>query len=218
MGGMRLSAALLAALALPSLASAQSADLPRVFAGGGIVLASTDGASRMRLYDEDPLGIWLVEGGVRVARRLGVGAELVRPGVARASTRGISFQSFGEQREFAVLGMVRGRLAGAGRLGLDLTGGAGVLFQRHESSFLPCAVGCTMSRDEVMTNRASAFAFGADVPFRLARHFEIAAVGRYYFLNRGDHLPSDPRDLLPWQFEWRSSSRFGVGVTGRAAW
>lgn len=136
----------------------------------------------------------------------------------RAVTRGRSFQSFGEQRERAVLGIVRIRAAAHRRIALDVAGGAGVLLQHHEASFAPCFSGCEVSSVRTLDHTATAIAAGVDVPIHIARHFEMAATGRYYFLQCGDNLPDDPRDLLPWQFEYRSSARIVIGGGARVVW
>ena len=215
---MRLIACVCAVLAAAPTASAQSAELPRAFIGGGVSFATGDAEDRMGLFDETPPWVAVIEGGVRLAPRVGIGAEVVQPADLEAVTRGQSFQSWGEQRERAVIGTARVRLAGNDRIALDAAGGAGVLFQHHELQFFPCFTGCEAASTETMTSNAPAFLIGGDVPIQLARHFVVAATGRVYFFNRGNHVTEDPRDPLPWQFEWRSSQRFALGVTARAVW
>lgn len=205
-----------ALLSCATVAAAQD-EVPRGFIGGGVVRASRDASSRMRLFDADPFHVWLLEGGVRVASRVSLGAEFVQPGAARAVTRGITFQSFGEQHERAVLGMARVRLAANDVAALEAVIGAGIMFQRHELRNSSCVM-CDVTRTETMTNRARAYAVGADVPVRVTDHFSIGVLTRLYFLNRGDHTGSGPPDEPPWQFTWRSSRRFGVGATARATW
>lgn len=209
-----------ALLSCASAAAAQDAaqdEVPRGFIGGGVVRASRDASSRMRLFDADPMGVWVVEGGVRVASRLSLGAEFVQPGAARAVTRGITFESHGEQHERAVLGTARVRLAASDVAALDAVMGAGIMFQRHELRNSAC-VRCDATRTETMINRAPAYAVGVDVPIRVTDHLSIGVLSRVYFLNRGDHTGSGPPDEPPWQFTWRSSRRFGVGATARATW
>jgi len=216
---MRLIACVLyAVLAVAPTALAQPAELPRAFIGGGLSFATDDSEDRMRLFDETPPWVAVIEGGFRIAPRVGIGVEFVQPADLEVTTSGQSFQSSGEQEELALLGTVRVRLAGNHRIAFDAAGGAGVLFQHHEREFFPCFTGCEASVTETMTNQAPAFLIGGDVPIQLARHFAIAATGRVYFFNRGEHVTEDPRDPVPFQFEWRSSQRFAVGVTARAIW
>lgn len=217
---MRLVAlAVYAVLAAAPTAWAQSLELPRLFIGGGASLATNDSEHRMRLGDQTMPAVFAVEAAARIAPRIAIGAEFMQPADSEGVTQGQGFQSFGEQRERAIIGTLRARLAGSGPVALDAVGGAGVLFQHHELRLSPCFSGCEVLVVETMTNRAPAFLAGADVPVRLGGHFGIAATGRIYFLNRGEHVTVDPRtELIPWQFEWQSSQRFALGITARAVW
>jgi hypothetical protein len=66
----------------PSSAQSTTPDvvrLPKNFLGVAIGPTSNDAASRMRLVNETGSHMWLVEGGVGLSRRLGVGIEYSRP-------------------------------------------------------------------------------------------------------------------------------------------
>jgi hypothetical protein len=174
----------------------------------------------MRLFEEGLAAVWLIEGGAAVSKRVAIGAEFSQPSAATAfTTVGVGrAQISGRQEERVLLATVRGRLAGTTRLALDAVGGAGILFQHHESgSCTPAQTRCEDTSGPSLDERAAAFAVGVDIPVKLARHFEIAADVRAYFLRRGEHT-SETDINLSWQFEWQSSSRAAVAVTGRAVW
>lgn len=214
-----IAALLLALLLAPCAAHAQSIDnarLPRAFVGGGVAPATNDGDSRMRLNDGSSF-IWLVEGGARVAPRIGIGAEFAQPADVTASTAGRSFNASGRQAERILIGLARSRAWGSDRVAIDVVGGAGVLFQHHELRVAPCFSGCAITQQQVLDRRAPAFSFGADAPVRIGRHFGINGLARFYVLRRGDHTTELPVSI-PWQFEYTSSTRLAVGVTGRARW
>jgi len=199
-------------------AHAQSVDtaLPRAFVGAGVAPATDDGDSRMRLNDGSSL-VWVVEGGARLAPRIGVGVEFVQPSDVTASTAGASFNSSGRQTERVLIGLLRGRAWGSGRIAVDVVGGVGVIFQHHELSAAPCFSGCAVTVQDDLDHRAPAFTLGADLPVRVAPHFGVSGLIRLYALRRGDHTTQLPV-ITPWQFEYTSSTRFAVGVTGRAGW
>jgi hypothetical protein len=212
---------LMLTVALLSYANAAAAqdEAARGFVGGGAAIGSEAPGTRMRLGDDGGPEIWLIQGAVRIAPRTSIGIEIIQPGVSRGSTRGRTFQSFGKQKERAVLAVARLRVASRRRMSLDAVAGGGVLFQHHELEDAACFLGCTASRTDSMTNRATAFAIGADVPIRVASHFSIAPLGRVYFFRRGEHVTVVPGDaFLPWQFEWLPSRRLAIGVTARATW
>ncbi len=201
-------------------ASAQPATpalaLPRVFVGGGVTTATNDAGSRMRLF-EDSRGIWFLEGGAALSARFGLGVEFVQPTAVTTSTSGRFGTSWGRQEERALLGLVRGRVGATERIALDVVGGAGLLFQRHEIRFAPC-IGCPLTPSGTLANQAPALAFGADIPVRVGRGLVVAGVARCYVLRRGDHVSNIPSEIFPWQHEWKSSTRFGVGISARAVW
>lgn len=217
-GLSKLAAVVLAAIAPTSQAFAQTPELPRALIGVGVTRASSDHASRMRLAQEARPWIFSAEVGIRVAPPIGVGAEAVDFGKAIGETRGNSFRSRGEQRERAIVGLLRGRVWGSERVALDLVGGAGALFQRHIASQAPCFSGCAVAVSGEYTHRAPVLVAGADVPIRLGHAFSIAAIGRYYSMRRGDNTPDDPRTPIPWQFEHESSSRLSAGASARVIW
>jgi hypothetical protein len=109
--------------------------LPRVFVGAGAGPATNDATSRMRLYEQGLAAVWLVEAGAAVSERVGLGVEYARPSAATAfTTIGAGrAQIAGRQEERTLLAMARARVAGMKRWALDVVGGAGVLFQHHES-------------------------------------------------------------------------------------
>lgn len=49
------------------------------------------------------------------------------------------------------------------------------------------------------------------------RQEERVLLGLLYLLHRGEHLTQLPV-LVPWQYEWESSTRVAIGVTGRLVW
>ncbi|HUE87878.1 MAG TPA: hypothetical protein VMO26_17535 [Vicinamibacterales bacterium] len=191
--------------------------LPRGFVGVGLAKASSDAESRMRLVGEDSSLVWLLEAGVAVTPRFGVSVEFAKPTAVAASTRGRSFQAFGRQEERALIGLARVRAWGFDHWAVDLVGGAGVLFQHHELRSAPCFSGCAETRRETLAHRAAAFSLGAEIPVRVTGHFSLSAVARYCALRRGEHVTELP-NLIPWQYEWKSSARIGVGIVGRAVW
>lgn len=64
---------------------------------------------------------------------------------------------------------------------------------------------------------APVFVLGVEVPFAVARHFEIAAGARAYFLRRGEHVSAGDVHL-DWQNEWRSSTRAALLGSARFVW
>jgi hypothetical protein len=206
-------------VASSSVASAQSIGdgrLPRAFVGAGVAPATDDADSRMRLVgDTSPL-MWVIEGGARVAPRIGVGVEFVMPSTLTAETRGHTFDSTGRQEERVLLGLIRGRAWASDRIAVDVLGGAGVLFQHHEERTAPCFSGCAFTVQNDLDRRAPAFSVGADVPIRLAPHVAVSGLVRFYALQRGDTTTG--LFATPWQFEFKSSTRFAAGVTARARW
>ena len=210
---------LLAAFAAAPPAFAQTDSLPRGFIGVNALGASTDAAERMRLGSDARPWIYSGELSVRVAPRVAFGGEAVDFGLATGETSGISFRSRGEQRERAIVGLLRIRTTGRARVALDVVGGAGALFQRHtaiEAPRVSSQLDPTVTFE--YTHRTPLFVAGADVPIRLARNFSIAAIGRYYMMRRGDNTPEDPRQPIRWQFEHQSSSRIAIGAAARVTW
>lgn len=201
-------------------ASTGSVPLPAVFAGAGIGPITNDSASRMRLYEEGLAAVWLVEAGAAVSERVGIGVEYSQPSAATAfTTVGLGrAQIAGRQEERLLLATVRARLAGVNRWALDVVGGAGILFQHHESGgCVPAQSRCENTDGPSLDERAPAFAAGLDIPFSVARHFEIAAAARAYLLRRGEHT-SESDINLSWQYEWKSSTRVAIAVVGRVVW
>lgn len=207
----------IAVIAFVPQAFAQS-ELPRGLIGVSVTRATSDADSRMRLGQEARPWLFAGEMSARVAPWFAIGAEAIDFGAATGATSGRSFRSTGEQRERAILGLVRGRVAARERVAADLVGGAGVLFQRHMLAQQACFIECAPSFTGELTKRAPMFVFGFDVPVRLGPYLSIAAIGRYYFLRRRDDAPSGPTDSLPWQFESRPSSRIAIGASARVTW
>ncbi len=213
-------------LGFVSPVAAQSADpdavppLPAVFVGVGIGPASNDAASRMWLYEEGRSIVWLVETGVALSQRFGIGVEYSQPSAAIASTL-VSLgraQIAGRQEERVLLGVLRGRLAGENSLALDVVGGAGAVFQHHETgSCVPPVARCESTDGPSMNHQAPVFMVGMDVPFSVARHFAIGVQARIYALRRGEQT-SESNLSLPWQYGWRPSTRVAIGMAGRLVW
>lgn len=191
--------------------------LPRAFVGAGLAPATSDAGARMRLFSEGSSLVWLIEGGVALSSRVGVGAELAQPTAVSATTSGRSFRASGRQEERVVIGLLRARALAFNRLALDFIGGVGLLFQHHERRFSPCFSGCGDTVRETLDRQAPTFAFGAEVPLRVGRHVWISGLARFYALRRGEHTTQVPV-LIPWQYEWKSSTRFAIGISGRAGW
>jgi hypothetical protein len=217
--GMRiLFTVVVAVIASAPQAFAQSSELPRALIGVSVARAETDASARMRLGSDARPWIYSAEFSARVAPRLAIGAEAIDFGIATGATSGRTFRSEGEQRERALMGLLRVRAAGSERFALDVGGGGGVLFQRHIAATTSCIISCTETFTTELTARSPAFFIGVDVPVRIARHLWIAGLGRYYFLNRGDHTSTDPRAPVTWQFEYVSSRKFAVGASARVHW
>ena len=197
----------------------ETISLPRVFIGAGGAAATNDAKSRMRLVSDGSLFVWLVEGGAALSRRVGVGVEFVQSSAVSGATRGITWRASGRQEERVLLGLLRFRALASERFGLDIVGGAGVLFQHHEKWFEDCFLGSCGDTLETLHRRAPALVVGAEVPIRLGRHFWVAGLARCYALRRGDHVAEQhPRELIPWQYEWKSSTRVAFGISARAGW
>jgi hypothetical protein len=175
-------------------------------------------AERFNLSADDPY-TWVVEGGVGLSRRIGIGVEYSRVSRVAAVTRGSSFQSRGEQHERTLMPLVRVRVTASRVVALDAVGGVGVLFQEHERVEFPCFSGNCPGRTETLTRRVPAVMFGADVPVRLAPHLTVAATVRAHLLRRGE-AAFDPVTgrFPPWQYEWSSSTRLAFGGSARLAW
>jgi hypothetical protein len=206
------------AAAQPSATGGPS--LPAAFVGSSIGPATNDASARMRLYEDPRARVWLIEAGAAVSERIGVGVEYSRPSAVKAfTTVGAGrAQISGRQEEQTLLGVVRGRLAGSGRWAVDAVGGAGVLFQHHESgSCAPVRTRCDDTSGLSVDEHAPAFMVGAQVPIRVARHFEIAIDTRAWFLRRGEHTSASDINLT-WQFEWRSSTRLAALAGARFVW
>ena len=209
-----------AALAAGQTVARPAAALPVVFVGAGFGPSTNDASSRMRLYEDGLATTWIVDGGVAVADRIGLGVEYSRPSAATAfTTFGAGrFQSSGRQEEQALIGVLRMRLTATPRWALDVVGGAGVLFQHHASGLCePAQAACDAADGPSRDEHALALAAGADVPITLARHFAIVPAVRAYWLRRGEHT-SDTDINLPWQFEWKSSTRVAAFASGRVIW
>src|SRR5438552_13526197 len=104
--------------------SSSTSSRPGFFAGAALTLTSTDLDARMRLAGDTSHRGWFVEAGFPIRWRLGAGIEFGGPSDAVGGTRGISFQSKGRQRERLLMGVVKARVAGTDRWGLDVIGGA----------------------------------------------------------------------------------------------
>ena len=198
----------------------ETVPLPRAFVGAGAGLSSNDAASRMRLYEEGLARMWLVEAGAAVTGRLGVGVEYSQPSGATAFTTVGAGQAqiAGRQEERVLLATVRARAIGMNRWALDLMGGAGVLFQHHESGgCVPAQTRCDNTSGRFLDERAPGFVVGLEVPVRVAPHFEVVTSARAFALRRGEHT-SETDINLTWQYEWRSSTRAALVVVGRAVW
>jgi hypothetical protein len=208
----------LAVLVCTRPALAQSAEVPRIFIGAGMYWASNDFSDRMSRIDfddEDP-SVFNVEGAIRVARRVSVGAEFFQAKDLTAVMLARSGQTHGEQREHVLLGTARVRLAGTSRVAVDAVGGGGAVFQHHEERVNSCGPTCVLLT-RTMTNTAPAFVGGVDLPIRVAPFLAVVPTLRTYFLNRGEHV-ADGDLNFSWPFQWRSSTRLAAGVSGRVVW
>ena len=200
--------------------SSGGAPLPQMFVGAGIGPSTNDAASRMRLFEASHAFVWLIEAGAAVSERVGIGAEYSQPSPATAfTTVGAGrFQSAGRQEEQVLLATLRARVGGASRWAADVVGGAGILFQHHGSgTCVPAQVRCENTDAGSLDERAPAFALGLDVPLRMARHFDVVADARTYFLRRREHTSRTDINLS-WQYEWQSSTRTAIGLIGRIVW
>ena len=62
-------------------------------------------------------------------------------------------------------------------MSLNAVAGGGILFQHHELEDTPCILSCGVPRTDSLTNRATAFAIGGDVPIRVTNHFSVRHQG-----------------------------------------
>ena len=194
--------------------------LPSAFVGAGFGLSTNDAESRMRLFEEKVATALVVEAGAALGARVGIGVEYSQPSAATAfTTVGLGrAQIAGRQEERVVVGLLRGRLAGTEHWALDIVGGAGVLFQHHESGgCVPAVTRCEDTGGLALDERAPAFVVGLDVPVRAARHFELVAALRIHSLRRGEHTSAQDINLS-WQYEWRSTTRAAATLNGRLVW
>lgn len=221
-------AAVALVLALAAQAQAQTAPpdpvrVPAGFLGAGFGLASNDAASRMRLYEEGVASQWLIEAAVALAPRISLGVELSQPSAATAfTTVGAGrAQIAGRQQERVLVGLLRVRLAQAGRLAFDAVAGGGLVFQHHESGgCVPAQTRCeSTGTGPSLDERAPVIAAGFDLPIRLGRHVELVPAARLYDLRRGEHTVASEQDFnLTWQFEWKSSTRAALLMNARVIW
>jgi len=167
--------------------------------------------------DVSPL-VWLVEGGVSLSSRVGLGVEYVRVGDLTVSTNGFGWTSSGTEQEYQVIGLIRARVHGGTRVAVDVVGGAGVLSHHHELRFAPCNGGCADTDIEAIDRSAPAFAFGADVTIGGNRHFAVVTLARVYVLDRGDHTYNASQSGIPWQYDWTSCVRSTLAITARVGW
>jgi hypothetical protein len=179
------------------------------FVGAGFGLSTNDAESRMRLFEEKLATALVVEAGAALGARVGIGVEYSQPSAATAfTTVGLGrAQIAGRQEERVIVGLLRGRLSSTRRWALDVVGGAGVLFQHHESGgCVPAVARCEDTSGLAVDERAPAIVFGIDVPVRAARHFEVVAALRAYHLRRGEHTSAQDINLS-WQYEWLVHTR-----------
>lgn len=174
----------------------------------------------MRLFQEGWAATWLVEAGIAVNRRIGIGIEYSQPSAAKAfTTVGLGrAQIAGRQEERVLLGTVRARLGSRRRAALDAVAGAGVLFQHHEAGgCVPARATCETTVGPGLDERAPAFVAGLEAPVRVAAHFELAIAARVYALRRATQTSLTNLNLS-WQYEFRPSTRAAAVVIGRVVW
>ena len=183
---------------------------PKAFAELALTVNSRDLDARMRLaQDASRLG-WFITAGIPVKGKLALGVEFGGPSDATGETAGNSFVSKGRQRERLLMGTLRFRAAGTESWAVDVLAGAGVLFHHNEALLSSCG-SCTDFSKETSDHAPPSFVAGIDA-FRTVRGpVSVGAVVRYHALTRGT-AQSDAPVLVPWQFEWKSSSRFSIGL------
>ncbi len=206
--------------AIPAVAQTAVAPLPTAFVGLAFGPTTSDAPNRMRLYRDDPATVWAVEAGAALGDRVGIGVEFSQASAVKASTTigAGRAQIAGRQEERVLLGMLRARIIGERRWAVDVLGGAGVLFQHHETGGCEPAVReCEVTNGPFLDERAPAFVAGVEIPVRLAGYFAVVPTVRGYFLRRGE-LTFITHPNLIWQYEWRSSSRVALALSGRLVW
>jgi hypothetical protein len=219
-------AVMIAVALAPTAAFAQSSDadmtrLPRVYASASIGLLGDDSDSRALPYSNPDDVSWLVEAGASITRRVGIGVELDRPTTVAGRTSTITIRGEGKQIERMVMALVRSRITASNRFAVDAVGGAGVLYQHLErrQSFCPVGIGpCVDSVSESLDRRSPTFVLGAETPIRLARYVFATPLLRVYFLRRGEHRNVGSAQVIPWQYEWASSTRLFVGAGVTIGW
>jgi hypothetical protein len=183
----------------------------RGFIGAGLLGGASDATNRIRFPDESRERVWLVEFGIPVSKWGSLGVEVTSLGIVTGGTSGHSFELAEKQRETSLQGVVRVRPVTRGRVALDLIGGAGVVFQKRDTTFQSCYFGqaCSVTRADE-DRRSPAFVAGIDVPLALAAHFGVSGIFRALSLRRGElETPNASR---------RSSTRILAGVTARVGW
>jgi hypothetical protein len=191
----------------PHSADAQSQ--ARGFVGVALLGASDDTSNRVRFPDEGASRVLALEADLMRAGTLAIGVEASHLGSVTGAYNAQCCIFRDEQREIAVLGVLRERVWNSARVALDIVGGAGALFQHRETliadRFFPSAA------STVIEDRGSpAFVLGADLPIALAEHLALSPELRWYFLQRGS------LDTL--NVTRQSSNRPAVGVSGRLTW
>ncbi len=187
----------------------QNANLARRFFGVGVMGGTNDAADRVQVPNENASGILLVEADLVRAGRAALGVEFASFGKTTGSTNALCCLFEAEQSERSLLAMVRGRAWTSGRVALDGTAGAGVLFEHIEAHsslrFVP-----NSATDVIENRRAPVLAAGVDLPLLLAPHLSVAPMARLYFLRR---------ETIDTAVVAQSSSRrFAVGASGRVLW
>lgn len=190
----------IAAPAAAQPTAAVGAPMPRVFVGAGLGVTTNDAASRMRIHEDQRASMWLVEAGAAVAKRVSLAVEYSQPSAATAATtvgHGTT-QHSGRQTERLLLAMIRARAAGSSHVSLDIVGGGGLLFQRHQAgSCIFAEPRCDDTSGESREKRTRAHTVGVDVPVRVARHFDIVSSRtRLFPATWGKHCQRVPHPVV----------------------
>jgi hypothetical protein len=186
-------------------ASAQTAP-PMTFIGGAVARGSDDLADRItypRLLDApERRHVYVVDGAVKVSRRLALGSELVflDPVASRSITRdGVSTQRHSERLWSA---LVRVRPITSRWMSVDVVGGPGLLSGRFEASFYN---GVTTTATTTDTT-SLAWTGGGDVSVSVIKGVGLVGTLRVYRLARGG-----PDSDLPFQ-STTTRTMAGIGL------
>lgn len=208
---------LVTTLCLPAAVTAQGNNPPspvRTFVGAGVVLTSTNRPDRLQdAVDNAREQTWKVELGAALTRRLSVGVEVYGLSRVILTSAHPSSRFSTAHAERPILGTLRLRAFGRGRIGIDGVVGAGVLYQRARVYDSACNGGkCFVQQLEAPT-KSAAYTWGADGSWAVIRHVTLAPAIRFFHLQRQSFA-----DASSWKLTEMSGTRVAFELNSRVGW